>query len=196
MCEDPVTVITCLGLALRPDGSPSANLKKRCVLAAQMAKELPTALVIPTGGDPARAGITEAGVMANVLVEMGVARERLLLEEEALDTTDNAYNVLRIVENIMKDKKRVMLMLVTSQYHMPRAAWLFRVVATALGLQVVLELKAVKGDEDRNGAMQEARILEWMPRSVRLMLDKNGVESEKMEDLSRPNMELTKLIIG
>ena len=45
------------------------------------------ATVIPTGGDPAGVGVTEARVMANILMEMGVEEEKLVLEEKAEDTT-------------------------------------------------------------------------------------------------------------
>ena len=41
-------------------------------------------------------GVTEARAMADILVgEMGVQEGRLLLEEEACSTVDNAVNVLR-----------------------------------------------------------------------------------------------------
>ena len=41
-------------------------------------------------------GVTEARAMADILTEeMGVREERLLLEEEARSTIENAINVLR-----------------------------------------------------------------------------------------------------
>ena len=93
--DSPHCVVAVLGLVLGPGGVPSPALRARCERAAQVAKER-DATVIPTGGDAAGAGVTEARAMADVLGgEMGVREERLLLEEEARNTVENAINVLR-----------------------------------------------------------------------------------------------------
>ena len=55
------------------------------------------ALVIPTGGDPARAGVTEAAVMARLLAEAGVAAARIVQEPRARTTAENAIYVLQLV---------------------------------------------------------------------------------------------------
>ena len=96
MTEDsPKCVVAVLGLVLGPGGVPSPALRARCERAAQVASER-DATVIPTGGDAARVGVTEARVMADILVgDMGVREERLLLEEEARSTVENAINILR-----------------------------------------------------------------------------------------------------
>ena len=44
-------------------------------------------------------GVTEAEAMGKYLLELGVEEEKLLLETEADDTTTNAYNVLKLIQN-------------------------------------------------------------------------------------------------
>ena len=65
--------------------------------------------------------------MGEILKELGVEKEKLILEKEAFDTTTNAYNVLKLVqEEVLVYQEKVQLIIVTSAYHMPRSAWLFR----------------------------------------------------------------------
>ena len=72
-------------------------------------------------------GVTEAEAMGRILQERGVEEERLILEKEAVDTTTNAHNVLKLVqEEVLVYQEKVQLIIVTSAYHMPRYAWLFR----------------------------------------------------------------------
>ena len=40
-------------------------------------------MIIPTGGDPVRAGVTEAEVMSGLMQQMGVPAEMIVLEQEA-----------------------------------------------------------------------------------------------------------------
>merc|ERR1711953_864213 len=92
-------VVTVLGLKLQPGGLPSQELRDRCALGAKIAKEENAMKVIPTGGDPEKRGVTEAEAMGKFLLELGVEEEKLLLEMEADDTTTNAYNVLKLIQN-------------------------------------------------------------------------------------------------
>lgn len=62
--------------------------------------------------------------MAQLLVDLGVPRPRILLDPNARTTRDNAENSLRILAEHPQVKRVV---LVTSAAHMPRAAALFRV---------------------------------------------------------------------
>lgn len=66
-------------------------------MGAKIAKEENAIKIIPTGGDPKKRGITEAQAMGRILQELGVEEEKLILENEAVDTTTNAHNVLKLV---------------------------------------------------------------------------------------------------
>merc|ERR1712198_814371 len=119
--NQPTCVVTVLGLALQPGGVASNQLRKRCALAAKIAKEQNAKKIIPTGGDPAKVGITEAEAMGRILQELGVEEEKLILEKEAVDTTTNAHNVLKLVQNeVLVNQEKVRLIIVTTAYHMPK----------------------------------------------------------------------------
>ena len=194
-------MVTVLGLALQPGGLPSPQLKDRCTYAAKVAKE-EDAVIIPTGADPAKVGVTEAKVMAGLLKEAGVEAGKICLEEEALNTTGNAFYVLRMVEDerVKRGEEVVRLVVVTSRYHMPRAAWLFRVMADVLKVKVELGQAPVPvgegGDVEGEEVRRELSILSKKPKSVRSKLNKWGVEMERweMEGLERPERELKEMV--
>jgi len=195
-------MVTVLGLALQPGGLPSPQLKDRCTYAAKVAKE-EDAVIIPTGADPAKVGVTEAKVMAGLLKEAGVEAGKICLEEEALNTTGNAFYVLRMVEDerVKRGEEVVRLVVVTSRYHMPRAAWLFRVMADVLKAKVELGQAPVPvgegGDVEGEMVRRELSILSKKPKSVMSKLDKWGVEGLnqwEMEGLEVPEKELREMV--
>ena len=192
-------MVTVLGLALQPGGLPSPQLKDRCTYAAKVAKE-EDAVIIPTGADPAKVGVTEAKVMAGLLKEAGVDASKISLEEEALNTTGNAFYVLSMVEEerVKRGEEVVRLVVVTSRYHMPRAAWLFRVMADVLKAKVELGQAPVPvgegGDVEGEEVRRELSILSKKPKSVRSKLNKWGVECDEMEGLERPEKELREMV--
>ena len=132
MNTDNVKVIAILGKVLNEDGTPKDQLVKRCQLAAEMARSDPSALIVPSGGDPINIGITEAAVMSRILNEHGIGSHRIFLDELSKDTCENAYYTFKLVKERCNVDKDVSVTLVTSRYHMPRASWIFRVVAKAM----------------------------------------------------------------
>ena len=158
------------------------------------------AIIIPTGADPVKVGITEAKVMASLLKEEGVEEDKMLLEEEALNTTGNAFHVLRMVEEERKRRgeENIRLVVVTSRYHMPRAAWLFRVMADVLNTKVEVGQAPVPvgegGDVEGEEVRRELSILSKKPKSVRSKLGRWGVECKEMEGLDRPERELREMV--
>ena len=81
--------IVTLGYALNPDGSMHPILEGRLETTLKLAKEDPDALIILTGGVPQNRK-TEGRLMADWLVAKGLARERLIEENYATSTVDNA----------------------------------------------------------------------------------------------------------
>src|SRR3569832_782833 len=72
--------------------------------------------------------ITEARAMAATAQALGVPAEALLLEEQSRDTIGNAYFTAR---SILEPNGWNTLRVVTSDYHVPRAAWVFNKVLGA-----------------------------------------------------------------
>ena len=85
-------------------------------------------LIIISGGG-ARAGRTEADMMAKAIAGLDVPASALLLETRSLSTRDNAMFTTELAEQ--RGIRRVLL--VTSSLHMPRALLMFR----ETGLDVV-----------------------------------------------------------
>ena len=65
-------IISVMGKGLNADGSPKAELVDRVEVGVRKMLELNADYIIPTGGDPAGAGLTEAGVMAQIINNMGI----------------------------------------------------------------------------------------------------------------------------
>ena len=104
-----------LGMALE-NGQPNTDLLHRVDTAAAWAKEHPGADVIVTGGNPGENGLTEAAVMRELLLERGIEDGRIILEDQASDTKQNFANVAKLIDPAEP------IVLITSDYHMDRAA--------------------------------------------------------------------------
>ena len=92
---------------------------------ARLARRFPTVPIVLTGGGPIEDDgddFTEAGSMARLLIEAGVAPERLLLERRARTTWDNA----RLTFEMLRPAPGARWWLVTPAWHMPRSIGAFR----------------------------------------------------------------------
>lgn len=72
--------------------------------------------------------VTEAVAMADLAVLLGVPREAMHLEEESRDTLGNAYFTR---ERLLEPNGWRRIRVVTSDFHLSRAAWVFRKILGA-----------------------------------------------------------------
>jgi uncharacterized SAM-binding protein YcdF (DUF218 family) len=99
-------------------GQLSSSALGRIVEAVRILRLLPGARLVVSGpGEPGRT--THAAVLAQAAESLGVDRTRITLIDTALDTEDESLAVARIAGNAP-------VALVTSAWHMLRAATLFR----------------------------------------------------------------------
>lgn len=114
------------GVALERMGEASDRIRT----AAHLARAFPQAPVLIAGGVtfPTRGSKSESHLMADLLMELGVARERLILEGASRTTAENARNAAAVSPDA-----EAPFVLVTSAFHMPRAVGAFR----AEGLDVI-----------------------------------------------------------
>jgi uncharacterized SAM-binding protein YcdF (DUF218 family) len=125
--------------------------------AAALLRERPRAIAIVSGraGFERPVGPTEAQVMADVLVSEGVARDRILLEDESRDTVGNAVlTALRYLRDVAPRR----LTVVTSPFHLERALFIFRQVLGP-AWPIAGHASAALPDDEGRGA-DEARYLE------------------------------------
>jgi len=154
--------IVVMGYALNSDGSMKKELIGRLETALASAQKYPNAYIACTGGGTAKNDRTrtEAGEMSKWLLEKGISKERIIVEDQAFSTVANAINTCKILAEAYPHVTH--LAIVTSDYHLPRSCLLFHTQAT---------LTASKGAPllyvAANGAYQTGRA----PESIEIQAD-------------------------
>lgn len=120
----PIRYIVVLGgghsdtAALAPISRLSGATLARLVEGIRLSRQFPAATLLLSGGKPFSEA-TDADLMAQAAQSLGVARRRIALESQSLDTDDEARLIMHTVGTSP-------FLLVTSASHMPRAMGLFR----------------------------------------------------------------------
>jgi uncharacterized SAM-binding protein YcdF (DUF218 family) len=122
--------IVVLGGAIGPEissarGAPDLNESaERVTAVADLARKYPAARIIYSGGNGrlVLAGGNEADVAAALFESFGIPRPRVIVENRARDTIENAI----FSKDLAAPKSGERWLLVTSAYHMPRAMGVFR----------------------------------------------------------------------
>lgn len=114
-----------LGFQLNPDGSMRDELVQRLQVALASAEKYPKALIVCTGGGTASANssATEAGCMAQYLLEHGVAPERIVVEDRSQTTAQNAVFSCQILAESYPQVRQ--LAILSSDYHIATGVLLF-----------------------------------------------------------------------
>ena len=107
-----------LGYALAPDGSPQPSLIARVDRAAELYRAGLAPRLVLSGG-AARARMTEAGVMRELLVERGIPLQAIELDIRARSTEENFACGMPI----LAEKAARTVLVVTEPWHMPRALY-------------------------------------------------------------------------
>lgn len=124
--QDDSLCIVVFGYGLGGDGSIQPELEDRLYVALNAAQQYPNAYVAVTGGQTSEvAGVTEGGQMAAWLQAQGVAESRLIVEDQALNTTQNAANTYKLLTSSYPQVKT--LAVVTSDYHVACAGVLLQI---------------------------------------------------------------------
>lgn len=121
--------IIVLGGAVSPDisavrGEIALNeAAERMTVVAKLAREHPDAKIVFTGGSGRFfGGASEADFVARLFESFGVARHRIVLENKARNTIENAT----LTKALVNPKPQERWLLVTSAHHMPRSVGIFR----------------------------------------------------------------------
>lgn len=119
---------------------------ERLTATAELALAYPDARIILSGGDAAMIIESEAEspLAADFLVSLGIARERIEIEDKSVDTYENAV----FSQELARPAEGERWLLVTSAYHMPRAMGVFRKVGFDIEPYPV-DFRT-RGDEDRS----------------------------------------------
>lgn len=108
--------IVVLGYGLKPSGGMRLILHTRVLAGLAVAQIFPKSPIIVTGGNP-RNGNTEGGQMRKMLRIYGIPDERIIVEDRASSTVENA----RFSVPLAKEAGASGIILVTSSSHQDRA---------------------------------------------------------------------------
>jgi len=125
------TIAVVLGSGLAADGSAHPVTEMRARGAAQLLREKPVKLICSGSRPPdddGTHGSTEAQVMADIVISEGIESSRIMLEDQSFDSFGNAIFAAR---RYLSKQPAGTLYVVTSEFHMPRALYIFSQVLGA-----------------------------------------------------------------
>ena len=127
--EDDSVCFVVLGYQLKSDGTMRKELIGRLETALNMAKQYPNSYVLVTGGGtaPGNAKVTEAGSMAEWLLDNGLDEKRIIIENQSMTTAENALFSFNILNRDYPEIQSIVM--VTSDYHVAMGALLFEAQA-------------------------------------------------------------------
>ncbi|MBP2654422.1 MAG: rane protein [Firmicutes bacterium] len=97
-------------------GNLTGSAANRMMTVARLEKKLGVPVIL-SGGQVYKDTGQEAIIGKRILMELGIAEDRIITEDKSLNTAENAVNVQKIIaENNYKQP-----ILVTSAFHMPRS---------------------------------------------------------------------------
>lgn len=110
---------------LKKQSTPSVSTLFRCYHAVELYRKLNGCPIVVSGGkpDPHQPGLTEAEVMRDCLLTMGVDKNDVLLEQKSRDTYENAVETKKLLDE-QEQVRRILL--VTDAVHMSRALKCFQ----------------------------------------------------------------------
>lgn len=123
---DDSLCIVVMGYYLHSDGGMRDELYQRMHVALASAEKYPNAYIMCTGGGTASNGnVTEAGQMAKWLKKKGIDPDRIIVENKALSTIENATYGSPLLYREYPQVKN--LAIITSDYHIYRSCLYFHV---------------------------------------------------------------------
>lgn len=109
-----ISVFGCRAYGMRP----SITLRLRLDAAYQLLTQLPDAICIVSGGQGNNETASEAVVMKNYLVELGISEERIFTEAASHSTSENVRYTKALIEKLGFENMRVIG--VSTSFHLPR----------------------------------------------------------------------------
>ncbi len=112
--------VVVLGAEVLGPGRPSAAVRRRLAHGVEALSRWECDSLVVAGG-VGGAGVSEASVMRQLAIAMGVPPDRVVVEELSRNTLEQAANVAVLA----RDRSWKLLVLVSDRFHLPRALFLF-----------------------------------------------------------------------
>lgn len=145
--------ILVLGAGLETNGTIKSKLIERLEQGSKLAKLNPQAPVILTGGNQ-KGGVTEAYIMSLWCSQRGISGKRLILEDKARDTVENAIFSAAILQRLGVNHVTV----VTSASHLRRGMADLQEACLQRGLRVWIDGLAAVGKADTKLDPEQERV--------------------------------------
>ena len=156
--QDGSTVIT-LGAMVRPDGTPSSSLRERINACYDYLAENKNSVAVLSGGKGDNEPMSEAQCMYDYLVDMGIHKDRLFIEDKSVNTESNMKNSYKLIEENNLNRN---VAIATDNYHQLRA----KIIARRIG--VTESVGAVNSDSPLS-VFPTYWVREWFAIPVELM---------------------------
>ncbi len=132
----PIDYVVILGCQLEGE-QPGVCLESRIDTAVDFLKEHPDALAVCSGGQGNDEVISEAEAIANALSKKGIAKKRILLEDNSRSTYENLSNTKTMLDK-REEGAEYRIAVVTNEFHLYRS----RNLAKTIGFQNPIALAA------------------------------------------------------
>lgn len=118
----------------------------------------PSAWLITTGGYTDEFGVSESQDLASRAIALGVPRSRIIIEDQARNTNENAMFTCRLLANAPTT-----IMVCTNEFHMPRSLRAFRDEAKKMRRKIaVVPLPAPNGDVSLLRSQTGSSLSQWI----------------------------------
>lgn len=137
--DPPADALVVLGHRVEPDGRPGFELAKRLERGLELLRAARAPLLVCSGGRDPHEPVSAAEAMLRVAAASGVDARRLVAASRPLTTLEEAINCSL---ELSRPRGWRRLILVTSDYHVPRAVAAFTL---AHGADVAIQAEPVSG---------------------------------------------------
>ena len=152
---EKVFAIIAIGIDLSRNGTKASPYSHAVTeRAAQLYHDSRVSHIICSGGYRSRPeGITEARGMSNVLLERGIPRQAIILEEESTRTFLNAQNTLQVIERLLRKGpvKDPRVVVVAQPWHARRVKRTFQRIWRESGIRIHI----IKAPSEYGGGSQK-----------------------------------------
>lgn len=117
----PVKYGVVLGTKVNEDGKPSVYLAGRLEAAIDLFHRKYIQKIIVSGGT-GDSGFNEGRTMAAYLMERGIPKDVIIIEDQA----SNSHDTVAFTARLLKSERLDEIMVITQFYHIPRVVYAFR----------------------------------------------------------------------
>ncbi len=159
----PDICIVILGFAHRDSDALSSRLMTGVNEFFRLSSSTSSPWLLVTGGDTVGLGVTEADDLASRAIALGVPASRILIEDQARNTIENAFFTYRLLTTIATVRT---IVLVTNDFHMARSLRVFQDIAKKLDEDAdrfkIVPLPAPNGDPSLLLSQTGSSLSQWV----------------------------------